>query len=78
MSEIYEMQSDWENTIISREKLAKLDPWNSRNFLKLAEAYTKTNNINKAINNYQLIVNFDNKTSEGKLAEETLKKLVKQ
>ena len=78
ISEIYEMQSDWENAAIFREKLAKLDPWNSRNLLKLAEAYTKIDNIDKAIIKYQLIVNFDTKSPEGKLAAETLKKLVKQ
>ena len=63
-----EQLNESNETIMYREAISNLDPWNADNYLKLGIAYKNLGNLNKMQEMLKKIESFASATNEAKLA----------
>ena len=72
---INESKSDWNLVIDARKKISVIDPWNVDNYFQLAIAFENTNNKSEAIDTYNIILSFAEKTIIGEESRKALARL---
>ena len=74
-AEISELNSEWDEAIYYRSRIARYDPWNSKNYLALAELNTKVLDPSAAKENLSKVLAFARSTPEGDVAKKMLEKI---
>jgi hypothetical protein len=74
-AEISELDSEWDEAIYYRSRIARLDPWNSKNYLALAELNIKALDPSAAKENLRKVLAFASSTPEGDAAKKLLEKI---
>jgi O-antigen ligase len=70
-----EVTGEIKTAVDLREKLTIQDPWNAKNYLRLASLYEAVGNINKAEQAYLKILEFARSTPDGEIASGKLSSL---
>ena len=69
---IEESRNNFKEVISTREQISKVDPWNADNYLQLIKLYIANNDLPKAIEMQEKILNFASGTQIAKTAKEIL------
>jgi tetratricopeptide (TPR) repeat protein len=77
-AEVYELNTNWESALKTYKLIAKLDPWNAENYLRIANAYAVLGQKQAAINSLDKILTFAGNTEIGIQALEGKKRLLTQ
>ena len=72
---VYEVQSNFPEAILYREKIIKLNPWDATNYLALGNNYKTEGNLEKSREMFQKIVSFAIGVNGGPVAEQAKKEL---
>jgi len=74
-AEISELSSEWDEAIYYRNRIARYDPWNAKNYLALAELNLKVLDSYTAKENLNKVLVFARSTPEGDAAEKKLEEI---
>lgn len=74
-AEISELSAEWDKATYYRNLIVKYDPWNSKNYLALAELNIKLRDYSAAKENLGKVLTFARSTPEGNTAEKMLEKI---